>query len=329
VRAALAAGAVLLVAGCGGNVDERSAAAEERVVLTEAAPPITAIDGPAPEGVEWSLKAELSSPDTTNDDTSSDGVHFYLDCGVSVPMDDSEGTQSHEFTECPPPTPEEIEEGRRIEEQWRKAIEPAPGTRPRSVASLSLSDGGRALFVLWRNLAGELCTQTEIEDAEGVGSGGAPSGPCLPKALGCDEVCVDSQGGGPGYVLTGLVPADGEAARVTLAGGATRTFPLQGPIVRGTERRVLMMELGERNWRKLEVIRAGNVMATAEMPAFMAVAEDCQAQAEPFPTFEDDVLDDEAFREWSDGVSSCIRTRLPLGWEGSFEVRSPLTPARP
>jgi hypothetical protein len=50
-----------------------------------------------------------------------------------------------------------------------------------------------------------------------------------------------------------------------------------------SNRRVFLLDLGVSDWRKLELIRAGAVAETAQMPAFIAAYEDCTDKVGPPP----------------------------------------------
>jgi hypothetical protein len=133
VRTALAVGAVLLLGGCGGNVDERPAATGPPIVATEPPPPITAIDEPAPELVEWSLNAMFSEPITDDDkNENTKAADITVDCATSTSIGGSTEDESEETTaDCPPPlTAEQSEELRQMQKTWRAALSPAPGTHP-------------------------------------------------------------------------------------------------------------------------------------------------------------------------------------------------------
>ena len=100
-----------------------------------------------------------------------------------------------------------------------------------------------------------------------------------------DQLCLDSsdQGDGitPHYVLAGVVDGRGEQLDVTDASGATRAYPLRGPLVPETNLRVFMVDLGANDWRRLELRRAGQVLASQEMPLIQARSEECPAQVAP------------------------------------------------
>jgi hypothetical protein len=53
-------------------------------------------------------------------------------------------------------------------------------------------------------------------------------------------------------------------------------YPLRGPIVPNTDRRMFMLDLGRHDWRRLELLRGDAVVAVQVMPEWQAAAEDCQ-----------------------------------------------------
>jgi hypothetical protein len=63
---------------------------------------------------------------------------------------------------------------------------------------------------------------------------------------------------------------------VTLGGGDVVTYPLHGPLLRGTKSRVFMAKLGARGWRRVELLRGKTVVATETMVPKMAAFSDCQ-----------------------------------------------------
>ena len=199
---------------------------------------------------------------------------------------------------------------------------PAPGHEPRTIATLPLADGGTASLTAWTTASGALCWQVDAEHAGGGGGGGGPHGPCqdapdpkVPGAPPCDAFCLSSSGSGDGqgpatYVLAGTVPADAEALRVTLEGGAVATYPLTGPAIDGlVDRRVFMLELGTHDWRTLELIRDGAVARTVQMPAEEAAFEDCSKKIGPYtPAATPPAA---AARTFSDLMNACLATVAP------------------
>jgi hypothetical protein len=143
----------------------------------------------------------------------------------------------------------------------------------------------------------------------------------------CDVICLDSEGGSSGdaaatYVLSGTVPLDAEAIRVTVSGGSRATYPLLGPRVLDTERSVFMLDLGAHDWRKLELIRGGAILATAEMPPFMVAYEDCLSKVGPPPdppASSDMQAMLDAMRPYQAALTECI--------QASGAQRSPGLPA--
>ncbi len=320
--------AVLLLAACGAATPEQAGAP---VVPDAPAPPITAVNEAPPEDVAWFLQAEFgqdSSPDDSG--SSSFGVSV---CEVEVRDISGLGlpaTQDAAGSSCPQPTAEEQARWRAEEQRYEEAIRPAAGSEPRVVAKLRLGAGGDLLFTAWKSSSGALCWETDESGPDG-GGGGGPSGPCAQQAASdaypefslslqtgvppCDVICLDSDGGESGdgadtYLLSGTVPRDAEAIRVTEAGGTTATYPLLGPRVLDTERSVFMLDLGAHDWRKLELIRGGAIVATAEMPTLMAAYEDCAAKIDPPPNppasaDEQAILD--AMQPYEAALTACLR----------------------
>ena len=177
------------------------------------------------------------------------------------------------------------------------------------------------LFIVWRNAAGELCTDVEEQSPDGSRGGGGPGGPCVPSNQTCADVCVESGGEGDigeiRYLLTGFVPTEGDSLRVTLAGGAVRSYPLNGPVVAGTGRRVVMLELGRRDWRRVEVFRGDRLLATQDLSAYMVSFEDCEDEAGPMPIPSSE--DDPALKEYEQALDACLRAKMPP--EGSQPTR--------
>jgi hypothetical protein len=156
------------------------------------------------------------------------------------------------------------------------AIRPARGTPPRVVARLP----GVALLLAWHNTANLLCLQASRLPA---GGGGGVFGPCAPEAQSrpCAALCLRSGGSGATsasvhYLLAGTVSRDATALRITRSTGPPVLYPLRGPVLPGTDRRVFMVPLGRRDWRVLELLEGGAVTAVEEMPARQAAFEDCQ-----------------------------------------------------
>ena len=213
------------------------------------------------------------------------------------------------------PTPAQIAEARRQFDVHREKLEPAPGSSPRAVARLPLADGGDTLFVAWHNRDGLLCTYTNTVDAGGGGGGGA-AGPCEGDDQGtqCAAVCLSSSGTGSAsaerWVLTGTVPADADALDVTTADGATTEYPLTGPVLDG-DRRVFLLELGAHDWRKLGLVRGGQVVDETTMPAASAAAEDCNGKVGPmqWPTVSATgpaVEESDAMKAWNAAFQACL-----------------------
>jgi hypothetical protein len=195
------------------------------------------------------------------------------------------------------------------QQRYFDSIRPAPDSPPRVVAKLALRDGGQGLFIAWRNGSGSLCWQVEEQHPDN-GGGGGPAGPCA-DVHGCDAICLNSGASGipTDWMLTGTVAADADELRVTRADGAVVTYPLAGPVLPDSSSRVFMLELGRSDWRKLELVRDGAVVETANMPAAQAVWEVCLDRIGPMPMHPPNA-DMEAMkasqRAYSDQMSACV-----------------------
>lgn len=270
------------------------------VVPDAPAPAMAAVNEAPPEDVAWFLQSEFGQDPSQPVASSSYGVcEVTGSSGLGFPTAQEDAGNS-----CPQPTAEEQAQWAADEQRYEEAIRPAAGSVPRVIARLPLRGGGSdLLFTAWKSSSGELCWETDESGPEG-GGGGGPSGPCAQQAADeaypeltvglrenippCDVICLGSDGGNSGdgadtYLLSGTVPVDAEAIRVTVDGGTTATYPLLGPRVLDTERSVFMLDLGARDWRKLELIRGGAIVATAEMPKLTAAYEDCSSKVGPLP----------------------------------------------
>jgi hypothetical protein len=169
----------------------------------------------------------------------------------------------------------DIADARAREAARLDAIRPAAGTGPRAVAELP----GKGTLLAWRNRTAQVClVAVKRQKATPV------FGPCLPGEASepCTAICLVSSGlqggsGAPtGYLLAGTVSSAATALQVTTARGRT-VYPLQGPILRGTGRRVFMLDLGHDDFRVLELLQGTKVIDSRELPAVQAAFEDCQA----------------------------------------------------
>jgi hypothetical protein len=286
-----------VLAGCG-TVGTRDAARAPLAEL-EPAPPIVAVDEAAPDGVLWFLRTLPSTSDGEG------GIHAY--CGADGVEESGDAEES-----CPL-TPEQQAEAEEQERAWLAAVRPAPGSEPRTIAKLSLSDGGTVRFIVWHNAAGELCTDIEEDSPDGSGGGGGPGGPCIPAHPNCGEVCVESTGEGNlddlRYVLTGFVPSEADNVRITLKGGEVKLYPLNGPVVDGTNRRILMLELGKRDWRRVEALRGDRLVAAGDLPRELVAYDDCEDKAGPMPTPESE--DDPALEAFDQTLEACLDAAMP------------------
>jgi len=282
MRPLLGLAAVLVLAGCGTVAGGSGEPAASSAPLA-GAPPIEAVDeAPSPE-LQRTLDLWFAPPQLgTQGSTVTSGTDVWFTWGG--------GSAS---TTATVPTAADMATIRAQFEAQRAARLPAAGSPPRVVARLPLTDGGNAILVVWRNHDGVLCTDTEVTDRQGSGGGG-PGNSCVPSdtaaLLHCAEICLTSNGSGSDvahevWVLSGTVAAGADALDVTTADGTTAEYPLTGPVLDGGgDRRVFMLELGKTDWRKLTLLRGGDIVDQAAMPALSAASEDCMAKVGPIPT---------------------------------------------
>jgi hypothetical protein len=175
-------------------------------------------------------------------------------------------------------------------QRYNLAVRPMAGQPPRVAAALLLPYGYRELLVAWRGSSGRVCMSAA--DARGGGAT-EPFGPCVATARlpanftadplePCGAICLTNSSadtaGTSAYLLAGTVTPAATSLRVTVGGGAVTTYPLRGPLLRGTRDRVFMTLLGPRNWRRIELLHGSTVVATKTMPARMAAYSDCQEE---------------------------------------------------
>jgi hypothetical protein len=161
------------------------------------------------------------------------------------------------------PTPEQVEKLRRDLRELVRTYQPAKGSEPRAIARLRLSAPDSrpyARLVAWHNQSGRLCVQTELEDATS-----SPDGPCLASNP-CGKLCVElsesGEGGETPYVLSGIVDSKADGLRITFDDGEVVTYELTGPVVPGfLQFRVLMLDLGRKLDRRLELLRDDETIA--------------------------------------------------------------------
>jgi hypothetical protein len=276
--------AVLVLAGCGTMAGRSGAPAAPSAPLAEA-PPVQALDEAPPEEVQRMLDEEFAPlPADFGQSATTTALTSTLRFSSRVDYLAVGGGTASTTTLA------ELATLRAEIEAQRATIESAPGSPPRLVARLPLAGGGNALFVIWHNRDGLLCTYTQVADTQG-GGGGGPGGPCASPDQGgprCAALCLGSNGTGSSladetWVLTGTVAADADALDVTTADGTTTEYPLTGPLLDGGDLRVFMLELGKLDWRKLTLLRAGQVVDETALPALAAASEDCMAKLGPMP----------------------------------------------
>jgi hypothetical protein len=180
----------------------------------------------------------------------------------------------------------EMEEAARV---FRQAVKPAEDSKPRAFARLRISPRGpttKATMSAWRARSGKLCTAIALGD----GLSGGPSGPCVPETRwrkACDALCLDRSGEGNGaelqYLLTGTVTARADELRITFVDGRAVRYPLTGPVVpEFPEYRAFMLDLGTEMYRRLELLREGDVLERTDVPQSQIDFDRC-ARKFPIP----------------------------------------------
>lgn len=295
MRWMLAVAAGFVLAGCGSGMSGRPGGAP--ITADHPAPPIVAANETPPDDIQWFLNQDFKPHDSSSTDDQTGQGTADLVCTQS-------GSTGSVTTECPQPSPEDSAKMQAEDDQYTHAISPAAGGDPLVVAKLELGNGDELFFTEWTATTGAACWEID-EEGPGDGGGGGPSGPCRDAAVQlaypddyarmsqyaprCDALCLDSDSSGAAdpatedFRLEGTVPVDAEALRVTVAGGGTATYPLVGPRLSDSSLRVFMVDLGNHDWRKLELIRNGSVASTLTMPAFQVTYEDCEQQVGPMP----------------------------------------------
>lgn len=276
--------AVFVLAGCGAMVGRSGAPASSAAPLAEA-PPVQGVDEAPPQELQMMLDHEFAP-------LPADFGHAGNSTAIMTAVGSFSWTWGGGSTSTTStPTAAQLAQFRADLEKRRVAIEPAPGSSPRVLARLPLAGGGNALFVAWHNRDGLLCTDTQVTDGSGGGGGGGTSGPCADLGHGephCAALCLASDGAGSDmahetWVLSGTVAAGADSLDVTTSNGTKAEYPLTGPVLDGGDRRVFMLELGKTDWRKLTLLRGGQVVDEIAMPAFMAATEDCTAKTGSMP----------------------------------------------
>ena len=319
----------MVVAGCGAAADGPGPAG---LIYADApAPPVVAVDETPPPAVARLLQLELgqhpadSGFDTVGSSGTGQTCVLTFSWGGTPSAPAASAPAPAEQPSCSQATPAQQAQMLAQQQQWQRAIAPAPGHDPRTIATLPLADGGTAWLTVWTTAAGALCWQVDAEHPGG--GGGGPHGPCqdatAPGAPPCDTLCLSSSGSGDAqgpttYILAGTVPADAEALRVTLDGGAAATYPLTGPALPGlVDRRVFMLELGTHDWRTLELIRDAAVARTVRMPAAQAAFEHCSGLlGPPKPAVTPPLTGGsiaQAMQPYEDEMNACLTAATPPG----------------
>lgn len=258
----------IIAAGCGAyeeNADGQASAARaapKTDTVLRVRPPIQAVNRPAPEVLAF-LEFD---PD---DFASSNAVCSLQTIEVVVPG--SAATSASEPGDSTASKPCS-EADMREEMRYEREVSLAPGSTPRALAELPLRAGGTAVFVEYLARSGRYCGFLYEEDGDGGVSGGDQSGPpCAREDGGC-IVCIEATRAWepvPYSLLSGTLPSDAEAVRLTFDDGSVASYPLTGPLMRSDPaRRVFLVEVeGDPWYRRLEVLRDGVVVDAQEVPA--------------------------------------------------------------
>jgi hypothetical protein len=175
---------------------------------------------------------------------------------------------------------------------WWADVMASRAAPPRIVARADVGDGSTAQLIAWPNRARVVCAMLRVvnaTDPDEPEAGTAPLGPCvppLPARSACETLCLDAaiqwgDGRPDRYVLGGVVPAVATTLRVTLRGGDEHAYALDGPVVPESDWRAVILPLGVRNWRRLELVARNRVLETRVMSADDVAAEECSDAVSP------------------------------------------------
>jgi hypothetical protein len=284
--------AAFALTACGAAETERAQPAGS----LEPAPQIEAIDEPAPPGSPFL--------EPLSEGESAEGS-IYICAGES----DSQ--------ECKP-TPEAIAEMEKMAGLFRQAVRPAEDSRPRAFARLRITPRGpatTATMIAWRARSGKLCTSLALGDHVSHG----PSGPCVPETQwrkACDALCLDRSGEGIRgelrYLLTGTVTARADELRITFVDGRAVRYPLTGPVVpEFPQYRAFMLDLGSQMYRRLELLREGDVLERSDVPQDQIKFDRCVRE---FPIPPPGVANEPVPTEPNPRLKACLRA--PSGGDG-------------
>jgi hypothetical protein len=259
-RLGLALVLAITLTGCGAIADN---AAERRSELAPA-PDIRAVDRPIPDALAgW----EFDDPDIWGV-ACAEG--YIVDGGGNRVSEDDEldRLDEDECAEINADYTEIREEQRRLAD----ALRPAPGSDPRAIAELAISGNATAELIVWRNAAGELCAITGISWPKSPPGRFLPAGECYPIGH-CAQICLSTAARRD--LLSGTVAASGDVLRIPKLDGTVLAYPLTGPLVPGSDRRVFMVELGRTYWQRLELLRSDDVVEAIELPPETREFERC------------------------------------------------------
>jgi hypothetical protein len=173
-------------------------------------------------------------------------------------------------------TPGEIARVRRQLDEEFEDMQPGDGEEPRAVAQLRVLTGGLETaikLVTWRARNGRLCTELDagFRDEVDFPASYGPFGACSVRSQ-CRDLCLEEGSVGVGlkrgevHLLGGTVSANGDELRIVLVDGKRLRYATRGPEVPGFPgQRVFMVDLGGRQYRGLELVAEGRVVATQKV----------------------------------------------------------------
>jgi hypothetical protein len=241
----------LIAAGCGSAANQSAERTTEPQLLP--APPIEALDQPAPEDLPLTV-LELPEPPECEKDPAActEGMSVCFELGV-----DEQGKSVSRSREC---TESDLERQR---EQTREEFEPAPDAPPRIVARLHLGEERSLELIRWRTRRNALCFVSRLQPA---GEYFGPMGPCAGEMPSCPAICLHQAWRPADSLWFGVVSARAEEIELTLDAGEKRRYPLVGPVVAEPDERVFMVDLGNRTLTSVETFADGESLARYTRP---------------------------------------------------------------
>jgi hypothetical protein len=294
-----------VAAGCGGVASEKSPTGSAAPAATGLlpAPPVQAVDRPADPDA-------LSVPDERTSSTY-EICQAQLAVGGTGPTPPEPAGPEESGGDCKL-TPEEEAKIRAQERTYEEAIAPAPGTKPRTVAELRLGGGRRIELAAWGTGKDKLCLEATAWEGTTGASGGvfgecAPGFPDCTPSLCAEELprAYDASRGADNGWLVAVVAAGADRIEITTGSGERRAYPLAGPLVPGFDRRVFMVDLGDRLERAVDLYRGEERIGHTEKGARMLAFEICSRAVAPPPMGREPSGDE--LRSWNERFEACVR----------------------